>query len=68
VIGLQELDMRDNPQIKQLPPEIGQLRELVKLDLCGNKMKQLPREIGQLVNLNYLDVRSNQLTIDTLPR
>ena len=45
-----------------LPPEIGQLTGLVRLDPSSNQLTALPPEIGQLTSLMYLDLSSNQLT------
>jgi Leucine-rich repeat (LRR) protein len=45
--------------IKELPKEIGQLTNLVYLDLNGNSyLRNIPKEIEQLTNLIYLDLRS----------
>jgi Leucine-rich repeat (LRR) protein len=64
---LQELEMRDNSHLKSIPQEIGQLVNLTRLDLFGNKFKNLPATIGNLRNLRVLDLRSNCLSIETLP-
>ena len=45
-----------------LPPEIGQLSQLRKLDLGNNQLSALPPEIGQLTQLQELHLFSNQLT------
>jgi len=64
------LDLRSKG-ITELPPEIGQLKNLKKLDLgwddrktneLQNKLNQLPDEIGQLTSLQTLDLSANQLT------
>lgn len=47
--------------IKELPPEIGQLTNLRKLNLPYNKLTSLPAEIGQLKNLKELSLHDNQL-------
>jgi small GTP-binding protein len=66
----EELDL-SNKGITELPPEIGQLKNLKKLDLendwrnpgeLRNKLTQLPDEIGQLTKLQTLNLFSNQLT------
>ena len=44
-----------------VPPEIGQLTHLTKLNLWGNKLDSLPPEIGCLVNLQSLTVENNHL-------
>lgn len=40
--SLTELDLRDNAQLRDVPREIGALKNLKKLDLFGNKLKTLP--------------------------
>jgi leucine-rich repeat protein SHOC2 len=40
--------------LTQLPPEIGQLTNLIWLKLWDNQLTQLPPEIGQLTNLTEL--------------
>ncbi len=45
-----------------LPPEIGKLLNLTKLDLSYNALTSLPQEIGKLQNLIGLDLRDNNLT------
>ena len=57
-----ELDLRDNPQLAELPMEIGHLQVLKKLDLNGNNLKSLPKEIGFLTDLQILDIRNNEIT------
>lgn len=39
--------------LKELPPEIGQLTSLQKLDLGSNSLRELPKEIGQLKNIEF---------------
>ncbi|MEM7116871.1 MAG: COR domain-containing protein [Chloroflexota bacterium] len=56
-----KLDLSNN-QLKNLPPEIGQLTNLTWLYLNGNRLKNLPSEIGQLSNLTLLDLSNNQLS------
>ena len=66
----EELDLRGKG-ITELPPEIGQLKNLKKLDLGNrwdtpdefkNKLTRLPDEIGQLTTLQTLELGFNQLT------
>jgi internalin A len=47
--------------LKLLPPEIGQLTWLEKLDLSYNQLRELPPEIGNLVALTEIQLQSNQL-------
>ncbi len=56
-----ELDLFGK-NLKELPPEIGQLQNLSRLVLRDNKLSSLPPEIGQLQNLSYLSLHSNQLS------
>ncbi len=53
-------------ELKTLPIEIGQLKNLQKLYLDYNQLTTLPQEIGQLKNLKWLYLYSNQLA--TLPK
>ncbi|KAI8062229.1 hypothetical protein BC940DRAFT_261979 [Gongronella butleri] len=64
---LQYLDISFN-RIAQLPPEIGQLENLVALYAIGNRLTgALPDEMVHLVQLQDLDLRQNLLTeIDVL--
>ncbi len=55
-----DLDL-SNRQLRELPPEIGQLASLQTLDLNGNQLAQIPPEIGQLARLLRLDLDGNQL-------
>ena len=48
-----------------LPPEIGRLPALKRLDLDSNQLSTLPPEIGKLTALTVLCLHNNQLT--TLP-
>jgi len=49
-------------QLTELPKEIGNLVNLIKLCLSNNQLTELPKEIGNLVNLTELDLGGNQLT------
>lgn len=57
-IYLEEAGLQGNISTK-----LGNLSELVRLDLNGNKLSgSIPAELGNLSNLNYLRLNSNQLT------
>lgn len=58
--GRTGLDL-SNRGIKSLPPEIGGLKNLTKLNLYGNQLTKLPGEISKLTKLNLLDLSSNKL-------
>ena len=47
-----------------IPPEIGNLLNLVYLNLRKNLLTSIPPEIGNLINLTEFDVGWNQLTIE----
>ena len=47
----------------QIPPEIGNLTNLIYLYLGGNELNgQIPPEIGNLINLTWLNLGNNQMT------
>ncbi|KPA10003.1 small GTP-binding protein domain protein [Candidatus Magnetomorum sp. HK-1] len=48
-------------QLKELPKEIGNLKNLTSINLSGNQLKELPKEIGNLKNLTTFDVSYNFL-------
>ena len=50
----------DNNAIKQLPPEIGNLKQVVELYLEDNQLSQLPEAIKQCENLCILYLGNNQ--------
>lgn len=52
--------------LAQIPPEIGQLQQLQKLDLESGTFTQLPLEIGDLTNLKWLNL-SFCKSLTTLP-
>ncbi|KAI5020859.1 hypothetical protein ZWY2020_045747 [Hordeum vulgare] len=46
-----------------IPPEVGRLKRLLKLDLSGNNLTgEVPGEIGECTSLTFLDLSVNQLT------
>lgn len=57
---LTELRLSNN-SIKEIPFQIGMLRQLAYLDLSKNKIKSLPREIGWLTGLRELLLYENQI-------
>ena len=46
-----------------IPPEIGQLTNLMELYPYQNNLTSLPPEIGQLTNLTNLELYDNQLSV-----
>lgn len=49
-------------KITNIPPEIGDLKNLTKLELSWNKLTTLPKEIGELQQLQKLFLYYNPLT------
>ena len=47
--------------LKNLPPEIWELRHLDSLDLSHNQLQEFPSELGQLQRLEWLYLNHNQL-------
>jgi leucine-rich repeat protein SHOC2 len=61
------LDLSEN-DLKEIPPEISQLKELNYLDITGNNIKELPEEIGSLNKLSYLSAGSLEaVRLEKLP-
>ncbi|MDE2890834.1 MAG: leucine-rich repeat domain-containing protein [Gemmatimonadota bacterium] len=57
------LFMHSNKLAGPIPPEVGNLSELKKLELVENRLTgRIPTELGRLTNLRNLDLSANQLT------
>ncbi|XP_058132653.1 leucine-rich repeat and calponin homology domain-containing protein 1 isoform X2 [Dasypus novemcinctus] len=52
-----------NNKLGSLPEEIGQLKQLMELDVSCNEITALPLQIGQLKSLRELNVRRNYLKV-----
>ena len=53
----------DNNMRGSIPPELGNLDKLQRLDLSGNELSGLiPSELGNLQNLQYLNLDDNELS------
>ncbi|XP_006837698.1 PREDICTED: leucine-rich repeat and calponin homology domain-containing protein 1 isoform X3 [Chrysochloris asiatica] len=52
-----------NNKLVSLPEEIGQLKQLMELDVSCNEITALPQQIGQLKSLRELNVRRNYLKV-----
>ena len=60
-----ELEFYQNHLAGPIPPELGQLQNLTRLNLNYNNLTgPIPPELGQLQNLTYLGLFFNQLTGD----
>ena len=57
---MQELYLFNN-QLQSLPAEIGNLINLITLNLWSNQLQSLPAEISNLINLLTLNLNYNQL-------
>lgn len=60
---LTRIDLSKN-QLKFLPDEFGDLKNLKHLDLYNNLLENLPITFGKLVKLRYLDLKGNPLHPD----
>ncbi|XP_076891365.1 receptor-like protein EIX2 [Bidens hawaiensis] len=60
---LEELQFQDNFLIGQLPVRLGNLKNLIWIDLSFNHLTgAIPKSIGQLRKLSYLELKNNSLT------
>ena len=59
--ALEELVLSGN-RLTSVPPHVGRLRRLKRLDLRGNQLAALPDEVGDLSALEVLDIFDNKLT------
>lgn len=59
--GWERLDL-SSQRLNILPPEIGQLTNLVSLNIFKNALTELPPELGDLTSLRSLDIHTNKLT------
>ena len=48
--------------LKNLPPEIGKIKNLTKLNVSTRYIEVLPPEIGKLKNLKHLDISNCKIT------
>ena len=60
--GLAVLMLEYNQLSEQLPNAIGQLGNLVVLNLAGNQLTELPDEVGLIQDLTQLNLAGNRLT------
>ena len=60
---LREVDLQENGLSGSLPPELGDLVDLERLQLTSNQLSgSIPRELGNLVNLTELWLDGNELS------
>ena len=62
-----ELNLPSNSVSGSIPPEIGDLDRLEKIDLQNNSLFSIPPEIGKLVELRELDLQFNWQIRDSVP-
>lgn len=48
-------------QLRDLPPQIGSLTRLTRLDLHSNALETVPPDIGRLVRVERLSLHSNDM-------
>ncbi len=59
---LVSIELSDRNLKGDLPAEIGDLKDLIEIDLEENQITSLPDELSNLTNLIYLDLEENALT------
>jgi len=59
--SIRNLDLKDN-RITEIPTSIGNLKNLVYLNLSYNDLQVLPESVGLLRNLRYLILSHNKIT------
>jgi Leucine-rich repeat (LRR) protein len=52
----------NNNQLKELPKEIGELTNLLYLEIGNNQLSSLPEEIKYLTSLQELHIERNNLS------
>ncbi|KAJ3325328.1 hypothetical protein HDV06_004187 [Boothiomyces sp. JEL0866] len=52
----------DDYSLKEIPPELFDIKSLLKINLSNNKLTKLPPGFGTIPNLEYLDLSVNRLT------
>lgn len=55
-----ELDLKERG-IRDIPPNIEELDQLVRLNLSSNKLDSLPPQLGNLGNLKHLNLFNNKI-------
>ena len=61
-------DVRFNELSGEIPPELGELANLERLNLGGNELSgEIPPELGDLANLEWLDLGFNELSGEIPP-
>eukprot|EP01134_Creolimax_fragrantissima_P008501 CFRG8501T1 len=65
--ALTTFEFGNQTYIQEIPPSVGALINLTKLDLSQGRLTTLPEELGQLVNLLKLDISKNELSHHNFP-
>jgi hypothetical protein len=60
--GLKELKIIGQVKVKQIPPSIGQLKNLETLDLSYGDIRTLPTTLNQLKKLTTFNLKGNYIT------